>query len=206
MTYTPYLDEGLERWLLSTARRSLWRVPSWYTVKDLEQDGYACFYKCVARYQRLGRKRKPHKEDRRNFMALVRTTFERHIHDLSTKHTRQKIEKPVSQYHRPEVKSEDWLERHGQVIEDSITDLTLLIYNAPWEIRQAIAISISGAAQDYKRVRPKHKPKASYTVRETTNEYLCRQLSELNPQRRFDPKKVDIVDMVRQYFGVYSTA
>jgi len=202
VTYTPYLDQGLERWLFTTARRNLWRVPQWYSVDDLVQDGYASFYKCAKHYGRLARKRKPKKDDRRNFMALVKRTFENHIHDLSTKSTIQRVEKPVSQLHRPEISADDWLERHASVVEESMADITIVLQQAPREIKQAIAILV-GDVVDVKYLRTSKK-NTKLVNRETTNEYLCRRLIAFG--HNFDPKKVDMIEQVRHYFGVQSTA
>lgn len=90
MTYDHYLDDGLKKWIVVTARRNYWRVSAWYDLDDLIQDGYLCYQKCVVKYARLIRKRRPSKDDRRNFMALVKRAYENHIHDLASKRTDQK--------------------------------------------------------------------------------------------------------------------
>lgn len=183
------MDQGLERWIKSTAKRNHWRVASWYELEDLIQDGYLCYSKCAARYGRLGRKRNPTKENRRNFMALVKRTYENHIHDLAAERTAQP-EKPISQLHGPDDTAEAWLERHGS-IEQAIADLAMVLKTTPKEIGAFLGVLTNDAFEGIAYVRVKRR--RAY-VRETTNEHYCRLLG-------LDPKTIDIVEEVRQYFG-----
>lgn len=197
MTYSAYLDEGTERWLHATARRNLWRVSAWYDYDDLVQDGYVCFQKCVNHYGRLQRKRRPKKNDRRNFMALVKRTFENHIHDLATAHNDQRVEKTVSAFISNDIIStEAWLERHGSV-EEALGDVTTLVRNAPREIKKLIEL----LASDVRLHPPYERKKARGKPRETNNEYWCRVLNDLDPMLKLDPNKVDIEERCRRYFA-----
>lgn len=109
-----YLDEGLKRWIYRTAHRNYWRVSRWYDLDDLIQDGFLCYQKCAHKYRRLQRKRKPRKDDRRNFMALVKRAYENHIHDLASKRTVQK-EYAVSRLLpiSTDLHHDQWLEQYG---------------------------------------------------------------------------------------------
>lgn len=186
-----YLDQGMERWIYSTAHRNYWRVPPWYELADLIQDGFMCYAKCVEAYGRLRRKRKPHKDDRRNFMALVRTTYLRHITDLANWRTRT-LEKTVSAVRHVAETAEAWLERHAP-LEHAMQDLSILVAGAPNDIKRLIQ-AVTGDASDAVRYlkRPLNKP--GLYVRETTNEMLCRLAGN-------DPKKVDMVERLRHYFA-----
>jgi hypothetical protein len=84
-----YLDEGLRLWVTKTAWENRWRVPSWYTIQDLEQDGMVVYCKCRNKYansDRLGTIGDPNPEHkRRNFMVLFKTAYINHIMTLAAK-------------------------------------------------------------------------------------------------------------------------
>lgn len=193
LAYQPYLDEGMQRWLHTTAMRNHWRVAGWYDIEDLKQDGYCCFYKCVERYQRLNRKRKPRKEDRRNFMALVKRAFENHIHDLARKQRVQRVEKPVSCMRHDAITTEEWFERYGPV-EEALCDVSHLVRNLPKELRQLLAALTVDADQGIKYARGKPGKRTKLRKRQTTNEYWCQIAGIKND--------VDVVSMFERYFGV----
>lgn len=189
---THFMDEGLERWLWRTAHRNHWRVAAWMSREDLIQDGYMCYMKCVDTYQRLLRKRRPRKDDRRNFMALVRTTFERHITDLANQRTLQRVEKPVSQLHHVDDTAEAWLERNGPVeLAQTCSDLAELCKGAPAEVRNVVLALAgdTGEALHYLKIKGKR-----FTRRETNNEYLKR-LAKTN-------KDLDMVQLINDHFGI----
>jgi hypothetical protein len=178
-----YMDEGLERWLFATANRNYWRVAKWYDLDDLIQDGYLCYHKCLKKYGQLRRKKRPQKDDRRNFMALVKRTYENHIHDLASRRTLQK-ERAVSQIHSLEDTADAWLERHGQV-ELAVCDLTVMIKQSPKEIQELLRLLTTEDTEFLQtKVRRCHK--------------------RIGKIMGLDPKVVDIADMVRQYFQVHT--
>lgn len=185
-----YMDEGLERWLWRTAHRNHWRVAAWISREDLIQDGYLCYMKCVDTYQRLLRKRRPRKDDRRNFMALVRTTYERHITDLANARTEQRAERVASQLCREDDTPEAYLERHGPAeLAEVFGDITTLITGAPVEI-QNVVLALAGDTGEALHYLVKKGKR--FSCRETNNEYLCR-LAKVD-------KSVDMVEMISEYF------
>lgn len=186
---TQYLDEGMQKWIYVTANRNYWRVPRWYGIEDLVSDGFACYYKCLAHYGRLARKRQPRKDDRRHFMSLVRTTFLRHITNLANERTATP-ERPVCDMHRADETAETWLERNGP-ISGAVADFSVIFERAPREIRTLLRAFADDAAEGIAYAR-KRLEKTGLLQRETTNERLCR-LAEANP------KTVDMVEFVRQF-------
>jgi hypothetical protein len=88
-----YLDEGMLGWFERTARKEHWRMAAWYELKDLVQDGYVCYCKCRNAYALQDPKPghpslntdNPTREQRRHFMALVKTTYYNHIMTLASK-------------------------------------------------------------------------------------------------------------------------
>ena len=181
------MDEGLERWIYTTANRNFWRVSSWYTREDLVQDGFMCYLKCLKRYERLKRNRKPKKDHRRNFMALVKRTFENHIHTLASRRT-DTPERAISQIHHVNETSEAWLNRWAPA-EAAIADLTVILHGAPQELKDLLVLlshdATDGIALYKTKVRLGHR-------------YLGK-LTHLNP------KQVDIMEMLRQYFQTQAT-
>lgn len=109
MVADPYLDAGMRGFIANTARKELWRVPSWYSVDDLVSEGYVCFYKCRQKYvgkvcyNRNGGKcrflpeKAPDAAALRHMMALVSRSFQNRIFDLAKECSRVP-EKAVSQF------------------------------------------------------------------------------------------------------------
>jgi len=185
-----YLDQGMERWIYATAHRNYWRVPKWYDLQDLIQDGFMCYQKCVEAYGRLTRKRRPQKDDRRNFMALVRTTYLRHITDLANWRTATP-ERTVGKLRDAADTVEAWLERHAP-IEHAYQDLSVLITSAPHDIKRLLQ-ALTGDTGEVLSYLKKPLTKPGLFRRETTNEYLCRLAQN-------DPKRVDMAERLRHYF------
>lgn len=192
-----YLDEGLRLWIMATAHQNHWRAPAWMSVNDLIQDGFMCYEKCVKRYERLTRNLNPRKHHRRNFMALVKITFTNHIHDLSSTRTEQR-ERPISSVQGEEDTFESWMDRNGQA-EESTAELGILLKQAPLQIQEFLIALKHDAALGPTRGYEDGKRTAAQKAMdlETPNQYACR-LANL------DPKQVDMVKVLRQYFGVCS--
>lgn len=182
MSQHQYLDEGLRRWIITTARNNHWRVAKWYDLEDLVQDGFLCYSKCADHYKRLGRKRKPSKNDRRNFMALVKRTFENHIHDLASDRT-VTAEDIVTNLRRADEEPTTCFERLAKP-EPAIAEFVVMLNKAPKELLQLIAILVDDTEQGLQfanlRLRRCHM-------------LVCHRLG-------LDPKGVDNLDLVRHYF------
>lgn len=80
----PYLDDGMRGFIKNFALKNFWRVPPHYDLDDLVADGYLCYYKVRRHpnYRALTDKCRPSPDDVRQVMAMVRTTFTRHVHTL----------------------------------------------------------------------------------------------------------------------------
>lgn len=68
------MDKGAVGWLIKTANENYWRVEGFCTRDDLIQDGYVCYLKIAERYK---------KKNKAHTMALFKTAYFNHIHDLS---------------------------------------------------------------------------------------------------------------------------
>lgn len=141
------LDTGMRGWLVNTAKKNLWRVPPWYVLEDLVQEGYICYSNCNVKY---GRELKL-----KHFMALVKVSFINHIHDLANLKTRNISELVVD----PESAI---LFR----IEPEEATFFTLLKQLPRELQELINILLNDASEI--------PMMCSGRERETTNDYLCR--------------------------------
>lgn len=71
------MDQGARLWVYKTARKNLWRVSGHIDIDDLVQDGMYFWQRICTRYPNVTHP--PHR------MALFKTAFTNHIHDLSKK-------------------------------------------------------------------------------------------------------------------------
>lgn len=143
------MDQGARLWLIKHARTNLWRVPHWYDLDSLIQDGYMTYYRVVQRYI--------HVKKRSHMMALFKACFTNHVHDLS---------KQKSRFNETELTEELTV----GMIESSCEGISNLIMSAPVPVQGLIRALMTDKGQ--KKLR---KP---YLVgkrgRETTNVRWCR--------------------------------
>lgn len=183
----PYFDAGMRAWIAITARRNLWKVAGWYDYADLVQDGYLCYAKCRDRYTSLSCKNHPSQDDRKHMMALVMTTFERHIINLARARTASAVEINLSEMGRDD-QSMDWDDLESVAQPEEAT-LSTLLAKMPAEL-----VELAGKlAEDASEIMRFPRKKGGRFFRETTNDYFCRLLN-------LDPQKNDIRTAVRDFF------
>lgn len=141
------LDAGIRGWLVNTAKKNLWRVPPWYDLNDLIQEGYICYSNCNLKY---GRDLTPS-----HFMALVKVSYIHQLHDLANLRTRNAAELMLP------LDSPAF----SRAVPEESTFFTLL-KQLPGELQELITILLNDA-KDIPMLREGRD-------RETTNEYLCR--------------------------------
>lgn len=201
----PYLDAGMHGYIRNTAVREFWRVSAWYDdVADLVQDGYLCFAKCRARYVdklKVLPADNPTPDDRKQMMAMVRTSFDRHVKFVLTQHIKDGWEVPASQLVRAgaEEPADPWdVLASPQMGDASLVDL---VRSLPAEIQQLIVILAGDGAEalrmGYSRLERRKTAGGAVRfvrhrrrLRETTNQYYCRLVG-------LDPDKHDLVGQVR---------
>lgn len=145
------MDQGARLWLFKYARANLWRVPHWYDLDSLIQDGFMTYYRAVRRYSLYVKKRS-------HMMALFKVCFINHIHDLSKRKTR---------YNETEL-TEELISR---MTEDSCEGVSNLIMSAPKPV-QGLIRALTTAKGQKKLRKPYHVGKRGR--RETTNVRWCR--------------------------------
>jgi hypothetical protein len=143
------MDDGARLWLFKYAHANYWRVPSWYSEKDLVQDGYMTYWRVVRRYDDKVRRRS-------HMMSLFKICFINHVHDLSKNKTKCAGEIPLP----------DDL----NVIEDSCEGVSDVIMSAPHPVQCLIRALTTDKGQEKLR-----KPfRVGKRGRETTNTRWCR--------------------------------
>lgn len=156
-------DAGVRGWIYNTARKNYWRVPPWYDLDDLVQDGYWHYARIVTRYSDV--------KSRAHMMALFKRTYLNHINDLSKKATKY-----------PQINAGDLVERSpGLFSENAFWDCIMwdegnmdwagLAAMAPEPIRDVFRLLSSD--DGIRRLRSHYRIRRDGT-RETFNERLCR--------------------------------
>jgi hypothetical protein len=189
------MDRGTRLWLLKTARKHFWRVvtPS-YEMDDLIQDGFVCYERVIAMYERRDyvsprgnvTKGSPRVRKRSHIMRLFQVSFVNHINELSKRRTVNAIEVLAADLVPITVESE-W---DAFVTDDSdLMQLERLIAEAPRMLQPVLREIISETNGECFR--------EPYRVfidgqRETFNERLCKIAG-------LDCTKVDIATMLRSY-------
>jgi hypothetical protein len=184
-----YLDRGLRGWIVNTSRAQHWRVSSWYSLEDLEQDGYLCYAKCWHHYRTLFDVPEPTPDQRRHFMALVKTAYVNHIATLSTKFPVRcgeiavsQLDLPLDEKLLPREASEDLLDRLLPPEAEQASVLCALA-KLPVELADVVERLLQDGFDGGKYLRRKINNgtgRTKHKVRETTAEYWERVLGQPN--------------------------
>lgn len=177
-----YLDKGMRLWICVTARKNAHRIAG-YSVEDLVQEGYVCFYKCYQhyvgkllrgvdgdyhRYLPMGG---PTSDNQKHFVSLVKVAFLNKITSLERKFP--PVETPISALGTVEESVESKLERLMQaadLVQAESLDAALMLARAPAEIKKLFDLLVKDGLELSGRQRLKG------SRRETTDEKLSRML------------------------------
>lgn len=158
------MDQGVRGWIFSTARSNLWRVSSHIDLADLVQDGWLVWHRVCVKY--------PNVTQQKHRMALFKTAFTNHIHDLSKKKSRLEV-----------FREADLAEEFERALEgidpSSDPDLGFVITQLPRSLKRLLQRAIETDSPH----RPRYSLTSKLHTRETTNERLCR-LAGLDPAKR----------------------
>lgn len=151
------MDTGAKNWLRKTALKNYWRVALWISLDDLLQDGEVCWMVARHRYTEA---------TTTQLMALFKTIYTNHLHDLANSHTRQ-TEIPFAALSDSNLETID---------EEScpFAELLRLVTEAPSRVSHLLG----NLLQDPTPLRAAYRRDGF--VRETTNERLC-ALTGLDP-------------------------
>jgi hypothetical protein len=164
------MDQGVRGWIYKTAKENLWRVSGHIDFADLIQDGYLFWHRITIKY--------PNVTATKHRMALFKTAFTNHIHDLSKKKSRLDLvtESDLDTPMDVMLEGED---------PNADPDHTFIFRELPPAIMRALSRALEGTSPY--RLRLDH-------TRETTNERLCRFAG-------LDPSKRDIHTAVLRYLA-----
>lgn len=156
---TTNMDQGVRGWIFKTARENMWRVSSHIELLDLMQDGAVIWLKVCGRY--------PGVTETKHRMALFKTAFTNHIHDLSKKRTRLDLVPEAD----CDVPLDVMLEREDPTADP---DFAFIVKQLPPALARVLSRVITSDSPY--RLHLDH-------TRETTNERLCR-FGGLDPAKR----------------------
>ena len=136
----PFMDQGLQAWILKTAKKHYWRVAHWMDLDDLIQDGFLCYARVRARYPEMVRP--PLRPGQRaKFMSLFKRVYLNELHDKANDRTRGVSEVGLADVRRHDPNcppDELYLEALlGEQPEEGT--LAVLIAQAPPEVRDFLA-------------------------------------------------------------------
>ncbi len=172
LKFIPRFTGAIEGWATNYINKNYWRIEAQHDFDDLLQDAYLYFLICVNRY--------PYVIEPAHFMALFKRCFINHINSLARQSS------PIEAINILTL-----------INPDNYGYLTVLLNEAPEEIKCLLrTIFDEKEASSFRApcVRYKEGKKNSRAKRETTNEKFCRILG-------YDPKQINLVDMLRQYLG-----
>lgn len=153
------MDQGVRGWIYKTARQNMWRVSNHIDLADLMQDGFLVWHRVCIKY--------PNVQEQKHRMALFKTAFTNHIHDLSKKRSRLDLVTEADL----DTPMDVMLEGEDPT---SDPDLAFIVKQLPPALLRVL-----------KRVIESNGPyrlNLDHT-RETTNERLCR-FAGLDPSKR----------------------
>lgn len=164
------MDRGVRGWIFKTAKENLWRVSGHIDFADLIQDGYLHWHRICIKY--------PNVTKQSHRMALFKTAFTNHIHDLSKKKSRLELvaecelDTPLDVMLEGEDPGAD-------------PDHAFIFAQLPPTLMRALSRVIDGTSP--------YRHRLDHT-RETTNERLCRFAG-------LDPSKRDVQTAVLRYLA-----
>lgn len=165
------MDEGAKLWVYKAARKNLWRVSGYVEFEDLVQDGCMMWQRIVIRYPNVTHT--PHR------MALFKTAYTNHIHDLSKKATRD-----VASINETDLGADlDLLRDCADPAQDP--DMGFIISQLPPAIMRVLVRMINGDPPFRRRLDG---------TRETNNERFCRIAA-------LDPRSHDVQSAILQYLS-----
>lgn len=164
-------------WIVETSKKNHWRVASWYELRDLIQDGYMVYARCNETYA--------HIRKQSHFMALFKTSFKNHIHNLAKLKSRT-VDFPISLFvvdDTPDWTALDVLA--GPQPEEAT--FRVLLTQLPTELK-ALLLILAKDARNIPKLRRENR------TRETLNEYLCRLIGR-------NPEEYDIEALLVSHFS-----
>lgn len=181
------MDASARAWLVTVSLDHFWRVPGWYELDDLIQDGHLVWWRVVQKYEtETGRVR-----NRAHLMRLFKRSFLNHIHDLSKSKTVARCEVHAIDMVANNV-GEFWHDVWDFVAPArNVEEFNLLIAEAPAPIKPLLRALVDAASLPI--MRALYRVAADGT-REMVNDRLCRLVG-------VDPTQSDLATELRAYLS-----
>lgn len=188
LNFDPEFNGKIAGWTTNYIHRNFWKFCSNYEFEDLVQEAYIKFLQCRDRYVSV---REP-----AHFMSLYQTSIRNHFSDLAKK-IRDGRQCVVYENEIGDGYTVALATLAGHL--DNEGPRNILIRQAPKEVRRLISSMLDGGAEVFRRhktlrrVNGGSSASKKLSVRETTNEFLCRLL-------RCDPLEVNVREMAISHF------
>lgn len=130
--YVPEWKGPIEGYVVNTLSKQAWRVSATHDRDDLRQEAYLVFLRCTNRY--------PIIDTPQHFMALFKTAWSRHMHDLAKKEKTNHLMVSESQFDRDD--EAEWTRDHvGELNNEG--QLAVLIRQAPREVLMVLNLMLN---------------------------------------------------------------
>ena len=193
LNFEPEFNGRIAGWTTNYIHKNFWKFCSDYEFEDLVQEAYIKFLQCRDRYVSV--------RESKHFMSLYQTSVKNHFSDLAKKiRTGRQCVVFESEIGDEYLVALSTLAGHL----DNDGPRNILIRQAPEEVRRLISSMLDGGAEAFRRHKTLRRAKdgeltkRKFSVRETTNEFLCRLL-------RCDPTEVNIRKAAFEHFGLSVT-
>lgn len=174
LPFNPVFYGVYQQWAYKEIKRNFWRLHYLYDIDDLAQDAYLKFLQCERRYVGVV-------ETPEHFMALYKTAFKNHLHDLA-----------ISTITSSGISTLDEVKESGGMIEDGEGELAVLLSRAPYPLSRLFSAIETVEFNRLLTVDRKRQSYGSVSYRETTNELFCRLLG-------LDPLEVNLYESAKAY-------
>lgn len=135
MPYSPEWSGPIEGWTVNFVAKNLWKVARTQQRDDVMQEAYEVFMRVCRRY--------PEVEDAPHFMALYKTSWVRHFTDLANADTADRVTTGMTVQRRGAGEEDEGDERDFVGATDNDGALSVLIRQAPAEVKAVINLFLS---------------------------------------------------------------
>lgn len=170
------MDKGAKGWLVRYALANHWRVEEFYDVEDLIQDGWLCYLRVQQKYAGI---REP-----KHIMALFKTTYINHLHDLSNK--QRKLLALINSQADYDIAVETF-----EMRAPDLGSAYFVPEKAPWYVHAFLRLLCSSDGPA--KLRSRYRIRLS-GIRELTHDRLCRLIGA-NPD-----STPTLPDAIESYF------
>lgn len=183
MPYSPEWKGPIEGWTVNHVSANMWKVERTQQRADVMQEAYLVFMKVSARYPEL--------DDPRHFMALYKTSWQRHFTDLANADTADRVTSSISRA-GPAEDGECDRDRDFVGATDNDGQLSVMLRQAPAEVRMVINLFLSAPQEILDLALAGWVRKRDGQVGAGGSKRLCRLLGL--------PEDMDVMGAVERYF------